>query len=192
MAREILTLFGHYVDLELLDKHHTHGLCQVVSQEDLWKHQQTFIPTPELIPTYIKLSLQSNKKGQEIPFAILEKKTHKVLGSTKLQNIHDHSAEIGSTFIDIRHQKSPVNSEAKLMLLQLAFETLNLSHIDFTVHKNNYHSQKSLEALGIKRLSCFSHLRAMPEWKNNEYLSYGITLKEWQKVKENLEVKLFR
>jgi RimJ/RimL family protein N-acetyltransferase len=191
MAKNTFTLFGHYIDLELLDDQHIQGLSQVVSHEKLWQHEQTFIPTPELIPIYITRSLRGNDKGIEIPFAIMDKQTHKVVGSIKLQNIHHDSAEIGSTFIDTQHQKTAVNSEAKLMLLQHAFEALRLHHIDFIVHKDNHASQTSLEHLGIRTYRCFSHLKTMPEWENDEYLSYIITAKEWESVKENLEFKLF-
>lgn len=191
MSKNAFTLFGRFVNLELLNSRHEKGLCRVVSHDELWQHQQTFIPTPELVPTYIKLSEKGQQKGKELPFAILDKKSHKILGSIKLQNIHTKSAEIGSTFIDTHYQNRSVNKEAKLILMQHAFETLRLHTIYFVVHKKNLTSQRSLEHIGIKQDSSFSHLKMMPDWKKEEFLTFRITAKEWKKVKKKLELELF-
>ena len=153
MYKSSFTLPGRFITLELLSKQHEKALCEVVASPKLWKHDQTFIPTPELMSIYIKLSLQGVRKGE--------------------------------------HQKSAVNTEAKLILMKHAFESLSLRYIDFIVHKQNFASQKSLEAIGIRQNSSFSHLKAMPEWKNDEYLNYSVAATEWELIKENLQNKLF-
>ncbi len=191
MSGNFFTLFGRYVDLELLNRRHEEGLSQVVAHDELWQHPQTFIPTPELVPTYIKLSEKGKSKGKELPFAIVDKSSQKIIGSIKLQNIHAEYAEIGSTFIDTHHQRNAVNKEAKFILLQHAFESMQMQAIHFVVHQNNLISQRSLEQIGIQRCSCFSHLKMMPDWEGDAFINYSITTSEWEKVKEKLEFDLF-
>ncbi len=191
MSKNLFTLSGRYIDLELLNSQHVKGLSKVVSAKVLWQNPLTFIPTPELVPTYIKLSKKHQSSGEELPFAILDKTSHNVLGSIKLQNLHDDYAEIGSTFIEPQHQKSAVNTEAKFILLKHAFEVLHLEHIDFIVHKENKASKRALKRLGIKENGSFLDLKHMPEWKDNEYLSFCIHQYEWERIKEKLENLLF-
>jgi N-acetyltransferase len=191
MPERDLTLSGHFIDLQLLNTQHTHELCDIVSSDKLCYHQQTFIPTPELMPTYIKLSLDAIEKGKELPFAIMDKKSQKIVGSIKLENLHDEHGEIGSTFIGPHYQGSCINSEAKFILMEHAFESLGLKHIDFIVHKENIASNKAMMNLGIKANSSFSHIKSMPQWENNEYINYIIEVKEWKEVKKNLQNRLF-
>ena len=191
MPSHPFTLHGHYIDLELLCKNHNQGLCSVVSEKALWQNSQTFIPTPELVPTYIKLSMDATLNGQELPFAIISKSTHNVVGSIKLQQLKSHSAEIGSTFIALDHQKTAVNSEAKLILMEHAFESLRLEHIDFIIHKENQNSQKAIERLGITHKTSLNRRSNMPQWESYDYFSYIVTLKEWSSIKKNLQNKLF-
>lgn len=191
MSSRPLTLLGSYIDLEPLCHQHQEGLSCVVADKALWHNNQTLIPTPELVTTYIELSLKSAKKGQELPFAILSKKSQKVVGSIKLQSIDRHSAEIGSTFIALSHQKTAVNSEAKLILMEHAFEILQLEHLNFRIHKDNEISQNSIERMGIiHKTHCF-HQRTMPQWENYNYYDYCVTKQEWSDIKENLQNKLF-
>lgn len=191
MSENSLTLSGCYVDLELLNSQHNRDLCEVVSSDSLCYHPQTFIPSPELMAIYITLALRAEKKGEEIPFAIYDKRSQKVVGSIKLENLHNLQAEVGSTFISLKYQKRGLNSEAKLIIMKHAFEVLGLHQLSFIIHKDNLASQKAIESLGIKQNSCFSQLKTMPEWKNNEFINYSIAKHEWQKVKQNLKDKLF-
>ena len=191
MSASLLTLSGRYIDLEPLCKHHHNGLCRVVSDTLLWHNDQTFIPTAELIPTYIKLSEAAAKKGEELPFAIISKNSHEVVGSIKLQCISPTSAEIGSTFIAIEHQKTVVNTEAKFILMQHAFECLNLEHINCIIHKENKASLKAIERLGITQRKSLFHDKDMPQWESYDYYRYVISSNEWSFIKENIEKKLF-
>lgn len=111
MSENVFTLPGRFIDLELLNQHHNQGLCQVVASKKLWQHPQTFIPTVELIPLYIQLSMKETKNGHQLPFAIVEKNSQKVVGSIKIQNLQKDCAEIGSTFIQAQHQKTSINKE---------------------------------------------------------------------------------
>lgn len=185
------TLFGSYINLEPLSHQHQDGLSCVVADKALWFNKQTFIPTPELVETYIKLSLESAKKGIELSYAIISKEHQQVVGSIKLQHIALCSAEIGSTFIALSHQKTAVNSEAKLILMQHAFETLKLEQLNFIIHKDNLTSQKAIESMGITHKSNCFHQKNMPEWENYNYYNYNLSSKEWSFIKENLQNRLF-
>jgi len=191
MSSYPLSLLGSYINLAPLCHQHQDDLCCIVADKALWHNNQTMIPTPELVPTYIKLSLEAAKRGEELPFAIISRESQKVVGSIKLQQISLNSAEIGSTFIALSHQKTAVNSEAKLILMQHAFETLKLEHLNFMIHKDNKISQKAIERMGIThKTNCF-HQSNMPQWENYDYYDYCVTNKEWSHIKQNLQNSLF-
>lgn len=187
------TLSGRYVSLEPLSQTHQKGLIDALYDGNLWEESATLVPSPELVATYISLANKACQAGSEIPFAILEKGSHTVIGSTKLQKFADcgHTLEIGSTFIRKSFQKSPVNRESKLILLSYAFESLNIDTVRLVTTAQNSRSLHAISALGATCEDHFLEKSHMPSWENQELFSFIIPRTEWQQVKEKLSQNLY-
>ena len=98
--------------------------------------------------------------------------------------------EIGATWIAKSYQRSPVNTECKLMLLSHAFETLNCIAVEFRTHFFNHQSRKGIERLGAKLDGILRNHMIMPDGTLRDTCVYSILSNEWNTVKTHLNWQL--
>ncbi|MCL4145515.1 UNVERIFIED_CONTAM: hypothetical protein GTU68_031382 [Idotea baltica] len=143
------TCEGNFVKIEPLTQSHHNGLCEAVSDGNLNELWYTSIPSADAMMTEIdrRISLETM-----LPFTILEKTTGKVLGMTTYMNIDETNRrlEIGSTWYRNAAQRTPTNTECKLLLLSHAFEALDCICVEFRTHFLNTQSRRAIERLGAK------------------------------------------
>jgi|GEM_PF-911459 len=130
------------------------------------------------------ISAFNSKKGNPVVFLNLDET--EVLGMTNFMNVEpaNKMIEIGGTWINKKYQRTYVNTETKLALLQYAFETLKLNRVEFRIDADNVASQKAVQRLGFH----FDGL--MPRRKVNanndvrDYVFYSVTDQTWPTVKK--------
>jgi N-acetyltransferase len=98
--------------------------------------------------------------------------------------------EIGSTWYAQRVQRSPLNTECKLMLLRHAFDTLDCIAVEFRTHRFNTQSRRAIERLGAQLDGILrSHQRAA-DGTLRDTAVYSITAAEWPTVRSHLGYQL--
>jgi RimJ/RimL family protein N-acetyltransferase len=138
-----------------------------------------------------RLGLQA--KGTMLPFTVLDA-AGSPCGMTTFMNIDagHHRVEIGSTWYARRVQRTPLNTECKLMLLAHAFETLGCIAVEFRTHFFNHQSRRGIERLGARLDGILrSHQRAA-DGTLRDTASYSITAAEWPTVRSHLRWQLER
>ena len=147
-----VTLTGQYATLVPLVTEHHDDLVEAVLDGELWRLWYTAIPTPEGVAAEIKRRLGLQDQGAMLPFAVIENATGKAVGLTTYMNIDNGNrrVEIGSTWYHRRVQRTALNTECKLLLLQHAFEQLQCIAVEFRTHFFNQQSRAGIERLGAK------------------------------------------
>ncbi|MFT5162816.1 MAG: RimJ/RimL family protein N-acetyltransferase, partial [Alteromonadaceae bacterium] len=147
-----VTLQGKYITLELLSQGHYQGLVETVSDGQLWNVKETKVPTVTELSGFLEAAEEGFANGSDMAFAIIDKASEKVVGSTRYMKVAlEHKrVEVGYTFIAESFQRSYVNTEAKLLLLTHAFETLKLNRVEFLTDNLNHKSRAALERLGAE------------------------------------------
>ena len=81
-----------------------------------------------------------------LPFAVLLP-TGRAVGMTTYMNIDAATkrVEIGSTWYAPEVQRSPLNTEAKRLLLSHAFDDLECVAVEFRTHFMNHQSRRAIE-----------------------------------------------
>ncbi len=71
---------------------------------------------------------QQQQKKTILPFIIIHKQSNKIVGTTRYLNIDygNHSLEVGHTGLANSLRRTVVNTESKLLMLQHAFEKLDV------------------------------------------------------------------
>jgi RimJ/RimL family protein N-acetyltransferase len=102
------------------------------------------------LETWIDEALATQAAGTALPFATVLRSNDQVVGSTRYLNIsaRDGRVEIGGTWIAPAYQRSAVNTEAKLLMLTHAFETLGATRVEFKTHSKNEKSRRAIERVG--------------------------------------------
>ncbi|HJU70598.1 MAG TPA: GNAT family protein [Paucimonas sp.] len=191
---EPITLRGQRVTLEPLAAGHHAGLADAARDGELWKLWYTSVPEPENMPAEIERRLALLEKGSMLPFAIRRNDTGALCGMTTFMNVdavHRH-VEIGSTWHAHSAQRTGINTEAKLLLLAHAFETLRCIAVEFRTHFMNHQSRAAIARLGAKQDGILRNHQLLPDGSYRDTVVFSIIESEWPTVKCHLQFKLDR
>lgn len=189
-----VTLRGFSVRLEPLSHDHASDLAQAVRDGELWKLWYTSIPQPAGMAAEIDCRLALQSAGSMLPFAAVLNAGDRAVGMTTYMNVDatNRRLEIGSTWYARGVQRTSLNTECKLLLLEHAFETLNCIAVEFRTSSFNVRSRRAIERLGAKldgvlrSHAIVNHPFAPPGTLRDTYV-YSIVAAEWPAVRANLD-----
>ena len=186
-----VTLTGRHVRLEPLAREHVDGLQRAASDGELWKLWYTSIPAPDTTAAYIDTALALQAQGLALPFVVRDA-NGEIVGSTRFGNVDAANVrvEIGLTWYAKRVQRTALNSEAKLLLLGHAFDSLGCTAVEFRTSWFNHASRNAIARLGAKQDGVLRRHMRMPDgtWRDN--VVFSILSDEWPKVRRHLQFKL--
>lgn len=191
---EPVVLTGKNVILEPLSTAHVPELMEAVRDGELWKTWYTRIAAPEDMADDVAARLAQQAAGAVVPWAVRRTDTGAVCGVTTYLNIRpEHRRlEIGSTWLAAGAQRTPVNTEAKLLLLTRAFEELDCIAVEFRTHWHNHQSRAAIARLGAKQDGV---LRNHDIWRDGtlrDTVVFSIINSEWPTVRLSLSSRLAR
>ncbi|HKE32370.1 MAG TPA: GNAT family protein [Candidatus Angelobacter sp.] len=184
-----VTLTGRHATLEPLSHTHHDDLVESVKDGELWNLWYTSVPTPEMMHAEIDRRLELQRQGSMLPFTVIQNSTGTAVGMTTYTNVDSvyHRAEIGSTWYRKSVQRTPINTECKLLLLTHAFESLNCIAVEFRTHFFNHTSRRAIERLGAKLDGILRSHQLATNGTLRDTCVYSIIAAEWPTVKTHLE-----
>ena len=184
-----VVLTGQHVRLEPLSQAHLAGLVEVGLDEDLWRWIPTPVRTAQEMEEYLKTALDERARGVSLPFAIVEKATGRVIGSTRYANIErtHRRVEIGWTWVARQWQRTAVNTEAKYLLLTHAFETLGCMRVELKTDSLNERSRAAILRIGAKEEGTFRNHMITSSGRIRHSVYFSVVNSEWPEVKLRLE-----
>jgi RimJ/RimL family protein N-acetyltransferase len=190
---EPVTLTGQHVRLEPLRPDHGPALATAVADGQLWQLWYTAGPTPDGMAAEIQRRLGLQAASNMLPFAVLDASGTPV-GMTTYMNIDNahQRVEIGSTWYAARVQRSPLNTEAKRLLLGHAFEQLQCIAVEFRTHRFNQQSRRAIERLGAQMDGILRNHQRAGNGSLRDTVVYSITADEWPTVRTHLDFQLSR
>ncbi|MFZ6759857.1 GNAT family N-acetyltransferase [Undibacterium sp. Ji50W] len=184
-----LTLRGKYVTLEPLTQGHIADIQAAAADGELWKLFFTSVPTPDNTQNWLNIALEMQQQQKALPFVVRENASGQIVGATRYCNMdmNNKRLEIGYTWYAQRVQRSPVNTECKLLLLGHAFEEFGCIAVEFRTDWFNRRSQAAIERLGAKRDAVLRNHMILPDGRIRDTVVYSILNSEWPGVKKNLQ-----
>jgi N-acetyltransferase len=188
-----VTLRGSHATLAPLSPDHTAALAEAARDGELWQLWYTSVPHPDQMAAEIERRLGLLAKGSMLPFTVFDA-AGAIAGMTTYMNIDatHKRVEIGSTWYASRVQRTPLNTECKLMLLQHAFEALDCIAVEFRTHRFNTQSRRAIERLGAQLDGILRNHQRAANGTLRDTCVYSITADEWPTVKAHLQWQLAR
>lgn len=189
MYRPPGTLQGKLVKLEPLNRTHFDGLIAAGEDSRIWEQ----LPLPGGWPDGLRRELNNamllKSSGQQFPFAVLERHTNRVLGSTRLfELLPEHKKlEIGWTWYHPSAWHTGVNTEAKLLLLTHCFEVYGLQRVQLKTRSTNLRSANAIRKIGATFEGTLRKDRMMPDGTPRDTVLFSILDEEWPRVKQNIQ-----
>ncbi|WP_299491126.1 GNAT family protein [uncultured Shewanella sp.] len=185
-------LEGKKVRLELLSHCHRQSLIEAIKDGKLWQITETMVPNEEEVADFIDKAQIEHADNTAFVYAIVDKESNSVVGSSRLMNINSahRKVEVGYTFIAASWQKTYVNTETKLLLLTLAFESMKVHRVEFSIDSKNFASQKAIERIGAIREGTLRNHMILRNHRTRHTIIYSIITAEWNQVKMRLQDNL--
>jgi N-acetyltransferase len=207
---EPFTLEGAYVRLEPLTESHVPGLVAAAA-EDRSNYQWTYVPdgTAHTL-AHVRDALAHVAHGDQVAFATVRRgqgpdEEDRVVGSTRFCLVsfwdwppgarHQRSGvpdvvDIGYTFLAASAQRTPVNTEAKLLMMTHAFEVWEVHRVALQTDVRNKRSWAAIERIGGKLDGILRGDRPGADDTVRTSARFSIVAEEWPEVKERLQARL--
>lgn len=196
-------LMGTHVRLEPLTRQHVPALAAAIREGDPALYRWTIVPRDEAgMHAYVDTALAWQAAGTAVPLATVRLRDGAVVGCTRYFDLErwdwpaDHArhgraepdvGEIGYTWLAASTLRTPVNTEAKLLMLTQAFEAWGMLRICLQTHSKNARSRAAIERLGAKFDGLIRVNKLMPDGTPRDSARYSITAEEWPEVKARLQ-----
>lgn len=187
------TLSGARVVLEPLSPARAPELAAAVADGELWKTwYATHIAAPEAMASDVDARIAQHAAGLSVPWAIIDGVSGSAVGITTFLNLEpaNRRLEIGSTWLGRAAQRTGINTEAKLLLLTHAFESLGCIAVEFRVHWHNQRSRAAVARLGAKQDGVLRNHKVWPDGTIRDTVVFSIIDGEWPTVKQSLTQRL--
>ena len=194
MRLEPVTLDGRLVRLEPLSLDHLDGLAEVAFDDDLWRWTIGRPLDHDALRDWVQRAVDNRDAGTELPFATIERASGRPIGSSRYLNIalEHRRLEIGWTWVGRAWQRRGVNREAKLLMLEHAFERLGCQRVEFKTDSNNEQSRAALAGIGATFEGIFRKHMVMPTGRIRHSAYFSILDDEWPAVKAQLRASVDR
>jgi RimJ/RimL family protein N-acetyltransferase len=184
---------GRHVVLEALRPEHAAELFHALDDEDVWRYIPTSRPADEeQMAANVAGTLRGWALGRQVPWVYREPRTGAVLGISSYCPPEERllSVHIGGTMTGRAYWRSGVNTEAKLLLMTRAFETLGAVRVEWQTDNLNLRSQAAIERLGATKEGVLRSHKPRGDGSRRDSVFYGLLADEWPKAKGRLLTRL--
>jgi RimJ/RimL family protein N-acetyltransferase len=183
-------LRGERVVLEPIEGSHEDALWEAATEDPaIWRWMKAdYSASRELFHAFC-----TQLAPGDVAFATLDAATGRVLGSTRFLAVReaDRVLEIGSTWLRPSAWSTGANVEAKLLMLEHAFEHWGAQRVELKTDARNERSRGAMERLGA-RFEGIARKHMLCEYGVRDSAWYAITDDEWPAVRLSIEERLGR
>ena len=190
---EPVTLENETVRLEPLDEHqHREALAAAIRDGELWTIRETLVPHPDQLGAFFAVAAERQAQGNSLAFATRDRRTGRIVGSTRFMNINAdfRRVEIGYTFLARSAWRTPLNTNAKYLMLRHAFEVWSFNRVELLTDVLNVRSRAAIERIGARQEGILRCHMQMPDGRLRDSVIFSIIRAEWPDVRARLEARL--
>jgi RimJ/RimL family protein N-acetyltransferase len=164
-----------------------------LNEPDTWKYSQISAKGEQGMRNYINTALTNRAAGKEYAFIVFDKKTRGYAGSTRFYDIQpeNNMLQLGYTWYGEKFRGTGLNKHCKFLLLQFAFEDLDMLRVEFRADARNEKSIAAMKSIGCKVDGILRSHMWLEDGGRRDSIVLSILKDEWvNEVKENLRKKL--
>jgi RimJ/RimL family protein N-acetyltransferase len=189
------TLEGGLVRMEPIDQRHREGLHDALADAEVWRWVKIDASADRAaFDRWFDQALALTAERREFAFVTVERESGRPLGSSRYLAFRpdDRGLEIGWTLVSPAAWGGGVNSEAKLLMIDHAFEQLGCARVEFKTDARNERARAALAALPSRFEGIFRKHMLMygGRWRDSAW--YAITDEDWPDARRKLQARIER
>ena len=164
-----------------------------INEPDTWGFSLTSARGADGMRNYIDAAVKARETGKEYPFIVYDKNTGQYAVSTRFYDIQPQyeSLQLGYTWYGEKFRGTGLNKHCKFLLLQLAFETLDMKRVEFRADARNQRSIAAMKSIGCTVEGILRSHTPNGNGGRRDSIVLSILQHEWQQeLKERLKAKL--
>ena len=165
----------------------------VLLEPELWQFSLLSLSDTMELKKYIERAVKLHTEGAEYPFIIFDKQTGQYAGSTRFYDIQtaNKTLQLGYTWYGKKFQGTGLNQNCKFLLLQFAFEKLQMERVEFRADNRNKKSIAAMKSIGCIEEGVLRSHAVTPSGERRDSIVLSILKKEWESgIKEKLIEKI--
>ena len=205
---ELFSLRGRFVHLLPMGLEHIDGLLEAANDD---RTTFTFTPVPwdrAGMTAYVERAMAKRETGDQYPFVTFSLDEQRIVGATRFYDltpwdwsslfpgseIHQRSdpevANIGYTWLNPSAQRTPINTEAKLLMLTHAFERWEVRAVRIQTDARNARSRAAIERLGCTLDGVIRADRPGADGTVRDTAVFSMLSDEWSSHRQRLSARL--
>jgi N-acetyltransferase len=184
-----VSLEGPTVTLVPMEMKQLDDLWNAAQAQEIWEFTSSKIKSKEDMKQTIEAATAERERGVQIPFVVVDQESGRIIGSSRYLDlsISHKSLEIGWTWHHPDFWRTRVNTETKFLMLQYAFEEMDMNRVQFCTDSRNIRSQTAISRLGAKKEGVLRKHRIIADGYVRDTVVFSIIKEEWPMVKTILQ-----
>ncbi len=144
---------------------------------------------------YIQDAISARDAGKEYPFIVVDKQTNQYAGCTRFYDIQANykTLQLGYTWYGQNFRGTGLNKHCKFLLLQFAFETLNMERVEFRADARNNRSIAAMKSIGCTAEGILRNHLPLAAGGRRDSIILSMLKNEWfAGIKELVRIRLSR
>ncbi|MFZ4635342.1 MAG: GNAT family N-acetyltransferase [Saprospiraceae bacterium] len=159
-----------------------HLLPFSVNEPEIWTYSLLSAAGEDNLRTYIDTALLAKHKSKTAyPFIVFDKKQQAYAGSTRFYytKLDNRTTNLGYTWYGKQFQGTGLNKHCKFLLLQFAFEHMDMLRVEFRADNNNARSIAAMKSIGCTVEGVLRNNESIPGGGRRDSIVLSILREEW-------------
>jgi len=166
----------------LLESDIQHLLPFAIQEPEIWTYSLVNAGSENGMVEYISQAILGRVQKKEYPFIIFDKNTKSYAGSTRFYDMRLESGclQLGFTWYGKKYQGSGLNKHCKFLMLDLAFNSLNITRVELRADADNKRSIQAMKSLGCTVEGILRSNGLRPDGTRRDSIVLSILKSEWE------------
>ena len=189
---EPVVLAGRHLSLEPLGEAHAAELRAAADDPAVFAHLSLDVGAAGALERWIAQATDERKRSEQLAFVLRRRADGRLVGASRYMNaVPAHRRlEIGWTWLVRSAWGGPLNTEAKILMLDHAFGPLGAHRVELRTDVLNLRSQAAIAALGATREGVLRRHMIVRDGRVRDTVQYAIVDEDWPAIRVHLEARL--
>jgi RimJ/RimL family protein N-acetyltransferase len=164
------------------------ALKAVAFDPELWRYTLTRGDDAVSLAAYVRQAQEARQQGLRYPFAIIDRQTGALAGSTSYYDVNevDQRISIGYTWVGRDFQRTGLNRAAKHLLLSQAFGQLGCERVELETDSRNNKSREAMRRMGATEEGTLRSHRITQGGLRRDTVIFSVIKPEWPELRQSV------